>query len=194
MIAALYVERGGVYFDLPGVDPWDESRDARLYAGPFPVVVHPPCARWSRFAGQVERTRGLRRGNDGGCFAAALAAVRRWGGVLEHPQASSAWRVFDLPVPPSRGWALGLSGDWVCEVSQAAYGHSCEKLTWLLYRGKAAPPVLDWSRPVPARSVVSLHSAHRLRTPLPFRDLLVSMAGNCGELAPDLADAATNLP
>ncbi len=38
MIAALYVERGGVYWDFPGVDPWDQARDARLYAGPWPVV------------------------------------------------------------------------------------------------------------------------------------------------------------
>ena len=34
-IAALYVETDGCYFGLPGVDPWDEARDARLYAGPW---------------------------------------------------------------------------------------------------------------------------------------------------------------
>jgi len=30
VIAALYVEKGGCYYNLPGVDPWDEERDARL--------------------------------------------------------------------------------------------------------------------------------------------------------------------
>lgn len=45
-IAALYVETGGAYFGLPGVDPWDEARDARRYAGPLPVVAHPPCQRY----------------------------------------------------------------------------------------------------------------------------------------------------
>lgn len=49
MIAALFVQRGGVYFGLPDVDPWDEQRDARLYAGPLPVVAHPPCQRWGRY-------------------------------------------------------------------------------------------------------------------------------------------------
>ena len=44
MVAALYVEKGGVYYGLPGVDPWDEERDARLYDGPWRVVAHPPCA------------------------------------------------------------------------------------------------------------------------------------------------------
>lgn len=34
MIAALFVNSGGIYFDVEGVDPWDEARDARTYAGP----------------------------------------------------------------------------------------------------------------------------------------------------------------
>lgn len=33
MIAALFIETGGVYTRLPGVDAWDGARDARLYAG-----------------------------------------------------------------------------------------------------------------------------------------------------------------
>jgi hypothetical protein len=31
-VAALYVERGGPYFAMPDVDPWDRERDARQYA------------------------------------------------------------------------------------------------------------------------------------------------------------------
>jgi len=73
VIAALYVETGGHYFDLEGVDPWDAARDARLYAGPHPVVAYPPCSRWCRLAGLVEARWGHKRGEDGGCFAAALA-------------------------------------------------------------------------------------------------------------------------
>ena len=54
MIAALFVDRRGCYSGLPDVDLWDESRDARLYKGPYPVVAHPPCARWCKLAGLVE--------------------------------------------------------------------------------------------------------------------------------------------
>ena len=72
MIAALYVHPNGVYSGLEGVDLWDEERDARQYAGPYPVVAHPPCARWSRLAGFTEARFGLKRGEDGGCFKAAL--------------------------------------------------------------------------------------------------------------------------
>ena len=50
MIAALFVATGGVYFGLPGVEPWDIKADARGYAGPFPVVAHPPCQLWVNFA------------------------------------------------------------------------------------------------------------------------------------------------
>jgi hypothetical protein len=66
-VAALYVERSGVYWNLPDVDPWDEDRDARKYAGPYPVVAHPPCERWGRYAGEDV-------GNDGGCFSGNTAA------------------------------------------------------------------------------------------------------------------------
>lgn len=66
-VAALYVVKGGCYFGLPGVDPWDEERDARRYAGPYPVVAHPPCERWGRYwSGGSEREgaqdKGRRRG------------------------------------------------------------------------------------------------------------------------------------
>lgn len=42
MIAALFVAKDGVYFDVDGVDPWCIERDARKYTGPHPVVAHPP--------------------------------------------------------------------------------------------------------------------------------------------------------
>lgn len=76
MIAALFVATGGCYFDLEGVDPWDETRDARLYNGPHPVVAHPPCQLWVNFAALNYKRYGgehNRPGNDGGCFASALA-------------------------------------------------------------------------------------------------------------------------
>ena len=62
MIAALYVAKNGSYIDLPGVDPWPEDRDARLYRGPHPVVAHPPCQRWGKlWAGQPLHIGSTRR-------------------------------------------------------------------------------------------------------------------------------------
>ena len=146
MIAALYVEKGGVYYGLPDVDPWPLERDARKYAGPWPVVAHPPCTRWCMLAGLVQHRYGYKKGDDGGCFAAALAAVRRWGGVLEHPAFSAAFVAHDIAPPRGRGgWQRTLCGGWVCCVDQWNYGHAAKKATWLYAHG-VFPPALDWSR------------------------------------------------
>lgn len=68
-VAALFVARGGCYFGLPDVDPWDEQRDARLYVGPYPVVAHPPCERWGRYwyGGPSAKVRRV-KGDDSGCL------------------------------------------------------------------------------------------------------------------------------
>lgn len=187
MIAALFVESDGVYFGLPDVEPWDESRDARTYSGPHPVVAHPPCSRWCQLAHINQRRYGHKVGDDGGCFASALDSVRRWGGVLEHPARSYAWPAFGLPKPLAIGWIRSaLDGAWVCEVSQAAYGHPARKLTWLYCVG-ATPPALDWSTPEPTAQVSfcknhgdsplpRLSKRAASRTPVQFRDLLLGIA------------------
>lgn len=148
MVAALYVQTGGVYYDLPDVAPWDKARDARLYAGPFPVVAHPPCERWGRYwsGGPSARVPRL-KGDDDGCFAAALASVRAWSGVLEHPEASSAWKTFGL-LAPLRGGGWSAAGDgigWTCCVEQGHYGHRARKATWL-YAAHVELPSLRWGR------------------------------------------------
>lgn len=189
MIAALFVERNGVYFGLPNVDPWDEARDARLYAGPHPVVAHPPCSRWCRLAGLLEARWGHKRGDDGGCFIAALNSVRTWGGVLEHPAYSDAWAAFCLPEPPHEGWGRGICGGWSCHVEQGRYGHVAKKATWLYAFGVDELPSLRWGRVSDATpSMVSWCRNHSddprprvgkkvaSRTPIPFRDLLISIA------------------
>jgi hypothetical protein len=132
MVAALYVDPNGAYAGLPDVEVWDEERDARLYAGPWPVVAHPPCNRWGQLA-RVNHSRwGTKLGEDGGCFKAALEAVRRFGGVLEHPAHSLAWRTFGLPRPRPGSWQQPFDDDgFVTEVSQVAYGHPARKRTWL---------------------------------------------------------------
>lgn len=142
MIAAIFVETGGAYFGLEGVDPWDVKRDAMEYDGP--VVAHPPCSRWCRLAGLVEARWGHKRGEDGGMFAHALDCVRRFGGVLEHPAYSDAWARYGLPKPPSGGgWVRGLCGGWSCHVEQGRYGHVAEKATWL-YAFGCDLPSLRW--------------------------------------------------
>lgn len=193
MVAALFVYADGAYAGLDGVEIWDEARDARRYDGPHPVVAHPPCSRWCRLAGLVEARWGHRKGDDGGCFESALASVRRFGGVLEHPAYSDAWAAFGINRPPrSGGWvSAGFCGGWTCHVEQGRYGHVAKKATWLYAHGVDLPS-LRWGS-TPDSQVTHLVSwcgnhvaAHERRprvgkreasnTPAEFRDVLLAMA------------------
>lgn len=172
---------------------WDEAQDARLYDGPYPVVAHPPCQRWCRFAKGIEVTHGYKVGDDGSCFAAALVAVREYGGVLEHPAFSLAWDYFRLPKPQSTiGWTTSLDDDGaVCYVEQGRYGHPMRKATWLYAVGPLLPE-LRWGRQLDSelqefkwghRADKPEHDRNRPRvdalhsvTPPAFRDALLGIA------------------
>jgi hypothetical protein len=148
MIAALYVEADGCYSELRDIDLWDIERDARKYKGPYPVVAHPPCERWGRYYhGSTSNPHQYELGDDGGCFKKALAAVRCWGGVLEHPKDSKAWNAFGLRIPPREGgWIVAdKHGGMTCCVEQGFYGHFANKSTWL-YCCHTATPKLKWGK------------------------------------------------
>ena len=196
MIAALFVAKGGCYFGLPGVDPWDEARDARLYAGPWSVVAHPRCDRWHQLSAVNHKRWGYAIDQDEGCFAAALAAVRKWGGVLEHPAESRAFKFHRIPEPIADNWQQTIDGDWVTEIWQSSYGHRARKRTWLLYHGASAPQTLAWRR-LPGEFQIGffdqkrpqLPKAERAATPIAFRDLLISIA-RTANVKPQAGEAA----
>jgi hypothetical protein len=198
-VAALFVETGGCYFGLPGVDPWDQARDARSYAGPWPVVAHPPCERWGRFAKGPMTNQSYQVGADDGCFVAALRLVHSFGGVLEHPAHSLAWARFGLPKPGPAGWTKGGAG-YSCEVEQGHYGHGARKKTWLYASGCKLPDLI-WGpseQRLPTRrlaergyesarrcgAIGNMSHNQRQRTPAAFRDVLLSIAASAKGAAP----------
>lgn len=182
-VAVLFCDPKGIYAELPGVELWDAARDARSYAGPHPVVAHPPCHLWTNLAYVNYKRYGgehNRPGNDGGCFAAALCAVRKWGGVLEHPAFSRAWALHGLHNP--------IVGTWlnnVTEVWQNAYGHKARKRTWL-YATNPLPA--NWERKPGThqcgwfgrngRKKTTLSKKEASATPRAFAEYLVSLARN----------------
>jgi hypothetical protein len=199
IIAAIFVQPDGCYANDPMFDAWPEIRDARKYNGDLPVIAHPPCQLWGALACvNFKRWGGEhnRPGNDGGCFASALASVRRCGGVLEHPAKSRAFAAYGLRKPKGAGWHRAERGGWVCEVWQSAYGHRARKATWLYYFGKTKPFELDWSRQPGTHQVgfydqrgksankPTLSKREANATPLAFRQALVDLALNargCGD-------------
>lgn len=208
-IAALFVADRGPYIGRQGIDAWTKDRDARLYQGPYPVIAHPPCERWGRywFGGPSAHQR-FSKGDDGGCFAAALDAVRRFGGVLEHPAASSAWKRFELHEPPfTGGWIVAdWFGGWTCHVEQGHYGHRARKATWL-YAVSPHLPILKWGKSNGVKLDEGYHTEEerraaklknpkplerlskreRFHTPLPFLEVLEEIASACKPAEKDVA-------
>lgn len=197
MISALFVLSDGPYSQVPNIDLWDKARDARKFNGPGPVIAHPPCERWGRYWSGGPSAR-IRRelGDDDGCFKSALESVRAYGGILEHPEASHAFKKFYLPIPDfNGGWTdPDLFRGMSCCVSQGHYGHAARKMTWLYYVGERQPPELKWgpsenklkidlryhskeerARAIKTGSCQRLSKRQRLLTPAPFRDLLISI-------------------
>ena len=136
-IAALYVETGGSYYGLPGVDPWDERRDARLYPGPHPAVAHPPCQRWGKlWAGQLRLA----------ALQSEYAAACRW---MDRGRFS---RRADLlcrtgPVWPLRPEADLAAGLWRCDgrLAGTGLGHQQARVPTMGHR-QARPGILQASR------------------------------------------------
>ncbi len=194
-VAALYCDgKRGPYPALPDVEVWAlPGRDATTYAGPWPVVAHPPCGHWGRYSHKAH--------DDGHTGPIAVAQVRRWGGVLEHPRDSKLWRECGLPRP---GELPDAHGGYSIEVAQRDWGHRADKVTWLYVVGcpMAALPTmpepmppreawtpsrrvldpsrLDSDRPRGTRGVLEcLSKTQRHLTPPAFASWLVEVARRC---------------
>lgn len=126
MIAVLFARRGSVYNSIPGVDVWDEDRDARLWPGGCSLVAHPPCRAWATLRHHARPAR-----HEKSLAVFAIDRVRQWGGVLEHPVGSLLWKLPDMPGAQRRDkW-----GGWIVVVDQAWFGHRARKRTGLYICG-----------------------------------------------------------
>jgi hypothetical protein len=189
-IAALYVDPRGPYPALAGVDAWAVDRDATQYDGPDPVVAHPPCAPWTRSAA----LRASYKGDEQALALRAVAQVRQFGGVLEHPAHSMLWAAACLPAPGDSP-SVDPNG-YTIRVDQCEWGHVARKSTWLYLVGVPrealeAPPFpgrkpTHWASgsrgkssrtgaPVPP-GIKVCSAEQRRRTPPLFAEYLVRLA------------------
>lgn len=170
-VAALYVDTArGPYVSLPGVQCWGfaskdgrqidafaATQDARRYAGPHPIVAHPPCGPWGRFWWNYKGGEGARS-----CGLRAVEQVRKWGGVLEHPAHSSLWDAAGMPAP---GEGHDHDDGYTLEVRQVDWGHPAVKPTWLYIVGADPadiPPV-----PLPGQPTHVMVRLRRNKNELP---------------------------
>lgn len=180
-VAALFVRADSVYKTMAGVDAWDEARDGRKWPGGVPLVAHPPCRLWAKLR-QFAKSRDPEAERQ--LAIDAVAHVRRFGGVLEHPAESTLWAHCGLPLP---GRATDEFGGWTAQVRQCDWGHKAEKLTWLYIVGvhpdelpELPPPgeptgVIKPQRGVP-RTLKIVTKAEREHTPPALAAWLVELA------------------
>lgn len=206
-VSVLYVDPRGPYPKLVA-DWWDEKRDARNYAGPNPVVAHPPC-------GPYGRLKHLYQGSEHDCALRAIDQVRRLGGVLEHPRKSDLWKVphrtdgFTVFLPLPGDAFTDPWGGYTVEVDQVEWGHVARKTTWLYcvkvprdsittppFPGRAPTHWVSGFRTSDKRRAYPQHykksgcavpegikvcsAQQRRRTPPAFAEWLISLAAQAG--------------
>lgn len=183
-VAALYIDPNGPYPELLGSSLcWDAKRDARGYTGPWSVVAHPPCGPYSHL-------KQLYQGSENDCAIIAVAQVRAYGGVLEHPAHSTLWKKIALPRP---GELADSFGGFTLQVEQCSWGHVARKKTWLYVVGAHRDFVLSGVRtggepthwasgsrnaprgPVPP-GIKVCSAEQRRKTPVPFAEWLIEIA------------------
>ena len=153
-VAALFVRADSVYKAMPGVDAWDMERDARRWPGGAPVVAHPPCRAWG-----VLRALAKPRPDEKELARWAVAQVRRFGGVLEHPDGSTLWPDQGLPAP-------GMIDEWggrTIRVDQQRWGHRAEKMTRFYVVGLPYPELVDMLPPPPTARATHVVCQSRAR-------------------------------
>lgn len=185
-VSVLFVDPRGPYPSLVR-DWWAQDRDATRYAGPNPIVAHPPCGPWSSL-------RSLSNETTKDLAPAAVEMVRRFGGVLEHPAGSLLWSHCAMPKP---GELPDASGGVTFLVEQVNWGHVARKRSWIYVAGlrslsdiPAAPPSREpthWvsgvhtpgARGKPPPGIKICSAQQRRRTPVAFAEWLIALASRC---------------
>lgn len=178
-VAALCVAVDSVYKSIPGVDCYDVDRNAATYAGPFPVVAHPPCRAWSHHCAHQSKHTEAEKMLAPFC----VETIAKFGGVLEHPARSKLWRFMGLPEP---GFAP-KNGFWSLSVDQSWWGDNRTKSTWLLFHGVDPADVQTPLRLFDSRLHVNtwnkLSKRKRAATPPDFAQWLVAIARNLNNVS-----------
>ena len=136
MISVLCAKKNSVYKTIPGIDVWDEERDAYFFTGSNPVITHAPCAQWSRmkaFANDNPDEKEL--------AYFCLKNVIRNGGIFEHPAGSSFFK--------EAGITKGIYS-----VDQSWWGFPATKRTYLFF-SECKPFPFPLMQNVPTKSIIT---------------------------------------
>ncbi len=178
MVAVLFARKDSIYKAMPECDVYDIERNALTFPGGTPIVAHPPCRSWGRL-------KAFSKGDHKEKQLAiwAVRQIRKHGGVLEHPETSSLWKVLGLPLGSQRDkW-----GGFTLSVDQSWFGHRARKRIWLYIVGIEPSQIPAYSmnfKPVEfwvsssqrAFQRPTISKAEREATPPDFARWLVALA------------------
>lgn len=186
MVSILYTRSDSIYNSL-GVDCWDINRDARNWPGGNSIVAHPPCRAWGQLSHMAKP-----RPDEKYLAIDAIAKIRKYGGILEHPRASKLWHVLKLPL----GNEIDEYGGYTLFVNQHWWGHKAQKKTLLYICGvdrselPAIPLsfdlieywVMNGNRRASDKNYMKLISKReRESTPIDFAKWLIAVAEKCNK-------------
>lgn len=192
LVSVLFARKDSVYKKL-GVDVWDIERDARLWPGGNPIVAHPPCRAWGAYKGFAKPRPGEKE-----LAIWSIRQIRRWGGVLEHPRASSLWKEMELPI----GEEVDEYGGRTISIDQKWFGHKAKKATLLYVCGcKNLPKIplnfdavthyVGYPKSFKGKSrngMKEISKAEREHTPIHLAKWLIEVARNCYGFEPAKCD------
>jgi hypothetical protein len=151
-VSVLFVSRNSVYKTIPGLDVWDEDRNALKWPGGNALIAHPPCRLWctcKEFSNAPLSEMHL--------AIWAVDQVQHWGGILEHPARSTLWPTLGLPRPGSRD-AYGLT----IAIDQWWWDHKARKPTWLYICGVRELPKIPLKIVEPTHLISNSRASDRM--------------------------------
>lgn len=126
MVNILFASKDSFYFQIPGLNVFDEKRNAESVERKGVFICHPPCAQWSRlryFSNFNSRLKAY------GPWSILL--VRKFGGIIEHPASSLLFKKY-LPLP---GQPPDKYGGFSLKITMHQFGASYHKPTWIYIVG-----------------------------------------------------------
>ena len=173
MITVLCAKKNSLYKQIPGVDVWDEDRDAYFFTGSNPVITHAPCAQWSRMKAFAKDNP-----DEKELAYFCLNKVLRNGGIFEHPASSSFFK------------EAGIERN-IYSVDQSWWGFPARKRTYLFFH-KCKPLAMPLANELP-KYVLGINSkltpaqkaarkdmpkSQRATTVIPFAQWMIDSINN----------------
>ena len=125
-IPVLFTAHNSFYNDIDIFDCYDEKRNAFSYTGRSPLIAHPPCRLFSRL--RKFSTAAIKEKQ---CAFFALARIRQFGGILEHPRSSTLWLDGNFKLDGS----VDEYGGFLRSVNLSWFGFPAQKKTMLYFVG-----------------------------------------------------------